>query len=63
MSESRGAGLFSRAQATKSTSIQHVTEAIVIEVETPRLMRSPPPQFTFCSSAPKTSHNLICYGR
>ena len=30
VSESRGAGLFSRAQATKSTSIQHVTEAAVL---------------------------------
>ena len=30
VSESRGAGLFSRAQATKSTSIQHVTESAVL---------------------------------
>ena len=29
-SESRGSGFFSRAQATKSTSIQHVTEAAVL---------------------------------
>jgi hypothetical protein len=30
ISESRGAGLLSRAQATKSTSLQHVTEVAVL---------------------------------